>query len=373
MGLDSTALAAFATACQPRVMEKIIIIGAGIIGASLAFELARQGRSVTVVEAGLPAQAASGRSFGWINASFALSEAHFALRVAGMAAHERLSRALPGLHRCSGCLWWEETGPAFDATARRLESAGYPLQRLGRAQVLACEPALQHPPDEALFFPTEAWVDAAALTRAMLAGSGARVLTGVKAGLTTKGGRVTGVSTAFGPIEADQVVIAAGLGAPALLAALGLRLPMLHRPGLLLRTHPVDLRLPHILASPDQEIRQEDDGSLLAPVAASHQSDPGEYLRDPFGQAEATLARIGRMLGVPNLRAVQVTQADRPVPGDGLPVVGAVPGCEGLWLAVLHSGVTLAAIVAEGLSARITGQAEMPVLAPFRPERLLGG
>jgi glycine/D-amino acid oxidase-like deaminating enzyme len=84
-------------------MEKIVIIGAGLIGATLAFQLARSGRAVTVVEAGLPAQAASGRSFGWINASFALSEAHFALRVAGMAAHERLARAVPGHHRTSGC------------------------------------------------------------------------------------------------------------------------------------------------------------------------------------------------------------------------------------------------------------------------------
>jgi glycine/D-amino acid oxidase-like deaminating enzyme len=87
-------------------MEKIVIIGAGLIGATLAFQLARSGRAVTVVEAGLPAAAASGRSFGWINASFALSEAHFALRVAGMAAHEgwrRLCRAIIGpVGACGG-------------------------------------------------------------------------------------------------------------------------------------------------------------------------------------------------------------------------------------------------------------------------------
>lgn len=91
-------------------MEKIIVIGAGLVGASLAYELVRRGREVTVIEAELPAGQASGRSFGWINASFALNDAHFALRVAGMAAHERLSSALPGFHRVSGCLWWEEQG-----------------------------------------------------------------------------------------------------------------------------------------------------------------------------------------------------------------------------------------------------------------------
>lgn len=352
-------------------MENITIIGAGIIGATLAFDLGRRGHAVTVVEAGLPAHAASGRSFGWINASFSLSEAHFALRVAGMAAHQRLARGVPGLHRMSGCLWWEETGAEFAATARRLEDAGYPVQRLERAQVLAREPALQNPPEEALYFPAEGWVDAAALTRALLVASGARVLSGVAARIATKGGRVTGVTTDHGPIAAGQVVIAAGLGAPALLAPLGLRLPMLHRPGLLLRTGPVALRLAHILAAPEQEIRQEDDGRLLAPAAAFHQSDAGQDLSDPFGQAEATLARMAAMLGLAGLKAEAVMQADRPVPGDGLPVVGPVPGVEGLWLAVLHSGVTLAAIIAETLGAEITGQGEDALLAAFRPARLM--
>lgn len=371
MSPDSTGLEAYATACQPFGMEKIVIIGAGLIGATLAFQLARSGRAVTVVEAGLPAQAASGRSFGWINAGFALSEAHFALRVAGMAAHERLARAVPGHHRASGCLWWEEAGAAFHATATRLQAAGYPLERLGRAGVLAREPALKTPPKEALFFPTEGWVDAAALTHALLAASGAQVLSGVSAQVVTKAGKVTGVSTALGSIAADQVVIAAGIGAPAILAPLGLTLPMLHRPGLMLRTAPVALRLSHILAAPEQEIRQDAEGCLLAPAAAFHQSDEGGDLADPLAQAEAAMARIGALLGLSGLQAERVVQAERPVPGDGLPVVGAVPGVVGLWLSVMHSGVTLAAIAAEGLAGEMAGRGVLPVLRPFQPVRLL--
>ena len=353
--------------------ENIVIIGAGLIGATLAFQLARSGRAVTVVEAGLPAHAASGRSFGWINASFALSEAHFALRVAGMAAHERLAQAVPGHHRASGCLWWEEAGAAFAATADRLDAAGYPVERLTRAGVLAREPALKTPPEEALFFPTEGWVDPAALTRALLAASGARVLAGVSARILVANGRASGVDTPLGPIKADQVVIAAGLGAPALLSPLGLHLPMLHRPGLMLRTAPVALRLSHILAAPEQEIRQDDAGRLLAPAAAFHQSDEGGNLADPLGQAEAAMARIGALLGLSGLQAERVVQAERPVPGDGLPVVGAVPGVAGLWLSVMHSGVTLAAIAAEGLAGEMAGQGVLPVLQPFQPARLLQG
>ena len=63
--------------------------------------------------------------------------------------------------------------------------------------------------------------------------------------------------------------------------------------------------------------------------------------------------------------------ADRPVPGDGLPCIGPVPGVEGLWMAVLHSGVTLGPLVAELLSSEML-RGEVPALAaPFRPDRLI--
>jgi D-hydroxyproline dehydrogenase subunit beta len=350
-------------------MEKIVIIGAGLIGAALAFRLSREGAAVTVVEAGLPAQAASGRSFGWINASYSLSDQHFALRLAGMEAHRRLADQLPGHHQTNGCLWWEEEGEDFANTAQRLETAGYTLQRLTRGQVRELEPALRQPPEEALFFPTEGAVDPAALTHALLAASGVQVLSGVPARLATRAGRICGVETPQGPMAADQVVIAAGTGAPALLHPLGLALPMLHRPGLILRTAPVEPRLTHILASPLQELRQTPGGHLLAPVAAAHQADTGAAMADPLAEASATLERMQAMLGLKGLRAESIVIAERPVPGDGLPVVGPVDEVPGLWLAVMHSGVTLAAIVAEMLGAEITGQGERPLLAPFRPAR----
>src|SRR3989338_7869818 len=129
--------------------QKIIIVGAGIIGASLAFHLSRAGAEVTVFEATQPASAATGRSFGWINASFYANPAHHRLRAAPVEArpppagppaasaatgrsfgwinasfyanpaHHRLRAAsMQAWHRQSallpeaapnwqGCLWWE--------------------------------------------------------------------------------------------------------------------------------------------------------------------------------------------------------------------------------------------------------------------------
>ncbi|MGV6803572.1 MAG: FAD-dependent oxidoreductase, partial [Ruegeria sp.] len=60
--------------------SEIIVVGAGIVGASIAYQLARTGHTVTVIDRDMPGAGASGRSFGWINASFYLDMAHHELR-----------------------------------------------------------------------------------------------------------------------------------------------------------------------------------------------------------------------------------------------------------------------------------------------------
>lgn len=351
-------------------MTRIVIIGAGLIGATLAWKLARAGARVTVFEAALhPASQASGRSFGWINASFHLGAAHHRLRVAGIAAHHRLARDLEGVAwDWPGCLWWEDAA-GVDQMAAGLADLGYEARAVSRADLALMEPALAQPPDRALFFPQEGAVDAAALTRALLAASGAEVLFGWKAtGLVLRGDAVSGVQTESGMIEADHVIVAAGTGSAGLLAGVGFDLPMQQRPGVILATRPVARMVHHILAMQEQELRQDTSGRLIAPLAAHHQSDTAERPpQDPQDRVAEALARLNALFNGPRLVVDQVALAYRPVPGDGLPAVG--PVMAGLWLAVLHSGVTLGPVVAELLAPEILGHAADPLLLPFRPQR----
>lgn len=348
-------------------MTHILIIGAGLTGAALAFRLTRAGARVTVVEATRPAAAASGASFGWINASFFHSPAHFNLRAEGIAAHHRLDRDLGRTGtQWQGCLWWEED---LDAQAATLTALGYRVEVLTAARIKAREPALAAP-EACLFFPDEGATDAGLLTQALLAASGAELWTGLPAtGLLTRQGRVTGIETPAGKVLADHVILAAGTGAPALLAPLGLTLPMLPRPGLILRTRPLAARLFHILASPGQELRQDPQGRLIAPLSAAHQGDQAESLpATPGDLARAALGRIAGLLPGQDLQLDEINLAHRPVPGDGLPALGQT-SLPGLTLAVLHSGVTLAPLVAELLAAEILGGPPSPLLAEFRPGR----
>jgi len=350
-------------------MTHTLIIGAGITGAALAYQFSRRGDDVTIVSTHAIGGLASTASFGWLNASYFLSHPHYHLRHAGLAAHRRLQAQLSGLPTTwQGCLWYEATGDAQDETASDLTALDYPVQRLTRAQIADKIPALGPVPDTALFFPGEGVADPAILARALITASGAKVLRATVQAVTHANGRATGAVTDIGPIDADRVILATGTATPALLQPFGYRLPMLKRPGLMIATNPLPPICPVILATPDQEVRQDAAAHLHAPASAGHQSDSAEALGSFPVVVNATLQRLRALFPGHDIHFAHQAMAMRPVPGDGLPVAGQGP-LDGLWIAVMHSGATLAPVVAELLADEITGGPPSPLLADFRPER----
>lgn len=355
---------------------KVMIVGAGIIGALAAYRLAMQGAEVTVIDAAQPATAASGASFGWINASFHANRDHFNLRLEAMAAHRRLAADLQSrAARWTGCLCWENQGDALDRQFDDLQMLGYRVRIIDSAAFRALEPAVQAP-ERALLFEEEAAVDLPVLARDALGAAmarGAQLVTGLRIdGVQTKAGRVTGLRWSGGTIPADRVLLAAGVATSPLLADIGVSLPMLKRPGLILRSAALPPLVSHVLVAPGQELRQDVSGCFLAPTAAAHQSDTTEEIeKNPQALADRAVARVAALLGR-SLRWTSVTLAERPVPGDGLPVMGHC-GPEGLYVATMHSGATLAPLAAEFAASEIMGQpfgnTEAALIAPYRPQR----
>jgi glycine/D-amino acid oxidase-like deaminating enzyme len=143
---------------------------------------------------------------------------------------------------------------------------------------------------------------------------------------------------------------------------------MLQRPGLMITTTPLPPLCPMILATPEQEVRQDAEGRLHAPASAGHQGDHAEALGAFPVVVNATLTRLRALFPGRDIQFARQAMALRPVPEDGLPVVGEGP-LPGLWVAVMHSGATLAPVVAELLTDEILGGPESPHLADFRPAR----
>lgn len=354
--------------------KRVVIVGSGIIGAATAYRLGRAGADVVIVDGGAPGATAA--SFGWLNASFHHGEDHYRLRVEGLAAYDRLLAELEVPVRMTGCLSTEFEGERMRAEAASLRALGYAVEEVDRVTFGKLEPAVAAP-DAALRFPDEGVAEPAPLNRALLNAAalyGARIVSGVRVdGLIEVAGRIIGVETGVGTIAADEVLVCAGTGTEALIATAGHRVPMVPRPAYVIETRPVAPVLSHVLATPDGELRQRPDGVLVMPASVSHQGDKAESLGlSPEEAAEATIARIRALLPGVTLDWASVRLAYRPMPADGLPAVGRLS--EGLSVAVMHSGMTLAAVIGECLAREvIDGPSNMTeqLLAAFRPQRFV--
>lgn len=345
----------------------VLVIGAGIIGASIAWYLSREGARVTVVESAEPGGVATRASWSWINANRGNPEPYFRLRMQAMAEWRTLEDAVPALDvDWSGGLMWDLPVDELEAMAVEHESWGYQVRRVERAHVEQLEPALRNPPAQALHLPGEGKVEPLAaaqelLTAAQALGAQVRAHTPVEA-LEVEAGRVIGVQTAIGRLDADEVVVAAGAGTVALLSGLGVDLPVTTPPGLLAHTKPCDRRLNGLVLAPEVHVRQTTEGRLVAGEDFAG-TDPGD--RAQAVAEELVEAIRGLLRSSDDVMLDFFTLGLRPTPGDGFPAVGRVEGRDGLYIAVTHSGITLAPAIGRFAAEEIlTGQRD-PLLAPY--------
>lgn len=349
----------------------IAVIGAGILGSSLAWHLADAGAEVTVIDEGKPGNRATHGSFAWINAHDPQDETYFQLRLKSMRLWRGLQETLPHLPvRLRGALNWEDPPDEIEEVARALDDGGNPARLVSQSEIARLEPNLAQPPEIAIDAAAEGVADPARIAEAFLFAAlsrGATLRTNAAAlGLTFAAGRVAGVEVPEDVVEADAVVIAAGTGTQALLAAHGFDLPMDNAPGLLVSTAPVPKVTQRVLTSMSLHVWQREDGSLLL----------GEDFggTDPAEGDEAIVARVLRKLdgyfdGVADVTATGTTVANRPKPADGYPALGQVPGLDGLWVATTHSGITLAPVIGASLAEEILEERQITDLDPYRVNR----
>ena len=355
------------------MQRSFIVVGAGIIGAATALALVKAGYRVKIISGAAPDATAA--AFGWINASFFHDADHHRLRSAGIAAWQRLLSTVSINVEWRGCLCWDLGPDEMDATHKQLLGLGYPVHLLDRTDILEKEPALKNPPDRALFFPSEGAAQSQEIAAQLIAAywaKGGQVLRNVYVNEIIDRGDKAGVKTPEGEILADKVIIAAGTGTQKLAATLDKTIPLVSRPAYILRTTPQQRLLTHVLATPDGELRQEPDGAILMPVAVGHQGDDATILsQTPDAAADDAMKRLRKLCaGLEQADWAEIIKAERPVPADGLPVVGALT--DKVYVAVLHSGITLGPLMGELIAQEVTGRldnADAAMMAPYRPDR----
>jgi glycine/D-amino acid oxidase-like deaminating enzyme len=163
-----------------------------------------------------------------------------------------------------------------------------------------------------------------------------------------------GVETTAGPLSGTTVVLAAGVATAALGAPLGVRVPVEPSPSPLFRLSAPAGLVRTVVNTEDFELRQVAPDRLIA--AADSPERTLAAVRSTFhgaGSVELLSTRLGA----------------RPMPADGEPIVGPVAEVPGLYLAVMHSAVTLAAAVGRLVARELVDGTVEPALSGCRPDR----
>ncbi|MCF3933133.1 FAD-binding oxidoreductase [Acuticoccus sp. M5D2P5] len=349
---------------------KVVVCGAGAIGAASAFYLTRAGVEVVLVERTGVACAASGKAGGFLARDWCDGGPLQSLARRSFDLHATLAKdfANPwGYRRMTTFGGARTRGP----TSSLVDWVGPTIgiaQRLGDVE-------------------TTAQVHPALFTRGLASiavNEGASLVNGEVTGfLREADGRVRGVVMEEEHIDADAVLVA--MGPWSILAAQWIDLPAVYGlkgHSLVFNTHdeipPEALFLEYRTvdgATVTPEVFPRPDGTTYicglsgdGPLPV----DPADVRadEDAFARLLAVCSDISPAFGESRVIARQT--CFRPVTRDGLPLMGAVPSAPGAFVATGHSvwGILNAPASGEAMAALITGAEPAVDLAPFDPARL---
>lgn len=359
----------------------VIVVGAGIVGAACAKALADVGLRVLVLD-----DRRGGATAAGMGHLVAMDDnpAELALSLHSLALWRTLAPDLPrGCdYQGSGTLWIAADDAEMaeaERKQRRLADHGVASGLLGRDALHAAEPALRAGLAGALRVPGDGVVYAPAAAEWLLLQGGARIVV-EHAGVTRLEG--TRLQLSDGSWRgAARILLANGIHATALCPELALRPKKGHllitdrHPGTV--THQL-VELGYVTSAHHVEgdsvafnVQPRPTGQLL--VGSSRQFDTTDLRVEPAMLARMLRRALDYLPGLGELTTLRTWTGLRAATPDGLPLLGAHAGREGVWLALGHEGlgVTTAPASGELVAALMTGRAPAIDPAPYRPGRLM--
>lgn len=388
--------AAALSACSPKPQNissmKVVIVGAGIIGASIAYHLSKLGVGVTVIDRVGPATQTSLGTFAWINATWAKQpRSYHALNQTGLSSWRSLQETLNIPVKWGGSLEW------FSGEARQARLAlqiaeqaewGEPAEMLPVERLVEIEPHVNFgSATKAAFSGNDGAVDPVLATFALLKGAEANgavlkypcELMGVS---TTSAGTMSAVETSQGLIPADKLILATGAAPNAARQFAGIDIPQRTTPGVIAITKPMPPLINRLIIAPGVHMHQRHDGRIVlgeqdgAPENDAHarrlKDRPIVFPSPEFSEQHFSRIHAVAQQFVPDIASASVEAVHigwRPLPLDGHPVLGFSPNQPDVYLAIMHSGVSLAPIIGQLVAQEVGSGEQAHHLAAYRPSR----
>ena len=368
---------------------RVVIVGAGAIGATLSYRLAQAGARVTNVERRFPGAGTTGSTFAWLNGMDKPPRDYHRLNILGIRDQEDLADEVGGdwVH-VTGSMHWTAARDGgrtavLEQSVRQLIGWGMRIDRLTPAQaVRELEPDLVIDPDAVAvvyLMHRAGWLDPLAMAHGVLSAAveryGAEVVRGEVVGARMGGGMIEALTLGDGrTVAADVVINAAGPDSVRIAGLAGVSLPVERTPGLLLVTGPVAARLGRVAYGPEVHLRPDGGGRVMVqrePLDSSAVEGAPLHVDDPLVHDAMERAR-DVMPALAHVGVETVRLGVRAVPKDGFPIIGFDPAVGNLYHAVTHSGITLAARLALLVTEELTGGDTAPLEA-YRPARFAAG
>ncbi|MBI50299.1 MAG: hypothetical protein CL781_03090 [Chloroflexi bacterium] len=364
--------------------NRIAVIGAGVVGGSVAFHLSEFGADVTVFDKNSAGSGASSHSFAWLNAFGKSPRHYFDLNHRSM---ELWTRFVEKLGKDVGLRWGgvvtycagSEGSQELLAQCRKVQEWGYAARLISREEFARLEPDMEigpfelgvHTMSEGHVLPTK--VAEACMDKVVEHGGEVHLNSSVD-DISLEGDEVNlevnGKNFVF-----DKVVIAAGTDSTQLADMASIKLPQRISPGVVARTAPIPpiiKNLSSLYLPPSDEwgngihIRQDHDGVVM--FGAGDQENESDD--DSQEYADSLIERAIRYFpALSDVEAIRVPVGYRPMPIDGLPVLGFAPEATNIYITLMHSGATLAPIVGNLSALEIMTGTKTDCLEPYRPSR----
>jgi glycine oxidase len=368
------------------VSPEVIVVGAGAIGTSIAYQLSKARVKVMVLDRGPIGGGATGASAGMIqiNPDRSSPPALTALEVESARLFPALAaelRELTGMdigYRPAPLLHvalHELDEPPMRAHRAWQADHGVAVAWLDRSAALDLEPHLNPDIRAALYYPNDHQVMPLTLARAlarMAADLGAVVREGVAVDrLLTEGERVVGVAIGDERVHAGEVVIANGAWASSWSDALKAPIPVRPVRGQMVALRTIGTELRHVVSSVEGYLITKADGATYV----------GTTVEEAGFDARPTASGIARLLALaprlmPRLADATFSAAWaglRPGTADGRPLIGRLPGWRGVTIAAGHfrDGILLAPITGELVADLLAGRRPRLPVEEFDPGRFL--
>ena len=343
---------------MPKTTD-VVVIGAGVVGCSVAYYLAREGINVTVLEREAIGSGASAHATGSLSLLGAEFSAGASFQMA-RASYSEFEQIVPELESATGMDLLYQCRPSLrlaldDEEAELIKSLmawqqpHVKMHWIDSREVHSIEPRLSPSIIGAVYEDESAQLDSYRLNLALGRGAelkGANILYREVTGLVTSGSTISGVKTASEDIHCGTVVVAAGTWSRAFAPWLGFPVPVRPMKGeRLLLNYPGE-PLPVLISSPKRgHMISRMDGLTSVGSTGGRDYDQKElFWGEEFDRQPTETARLEllqRAIDIlPDLERAELVQqlaGSRPLSPDSKPIIGPVPGREGVLLATGHT------------------------------------